>query len=199
MLIGNLILLACALYLTVRSYRAADEAYTSGFAISLSGTFIAASALASLTLTGVADQDYQTLLRMLNNLAYYAAIPLIASAMVADALGQNWSKPGWGRWLLFLLALFEVTRRGEVGLEYTQIMIVLVAASLLFAAIRLHSNAARLGNLLAAASIAAAVLVFSPVSLLPEMRSELLYPALTGLMLLACSPALPGNLRAEES
>ena len=191
LIIGNIALLICALYLAGRSYRVGSEQYTSGFTISLSATFLAASAVASILLTGSSDQDQQTLLRMLNNLGYYAAVPLIASAMVADAIGQNWSKPAWGRWLLVLLALFELTRRAQYGLEYSQIMAVLVAASMLFAAIRFSNMLARLGSLVAAASIAAAALLFSPVTLMPEYQSALLYPLALGLMLLASSQVLP--------
>lgn len=193
LIIGNAILFICALLTAGRSYRVGSEQYTSGFTISLSATFLAASAVASMLLTGSQDQDHQTLLRMLNNLAYYAAVPLIASAMVADAIGQNWSKPAWGRWLLVLLALFEVTRRGEAGLEYSQIMSVLVAASMLFAAVKLQSLMARLGSLVAAISIAAAALLFSPISLMPEYQSALLYPAALGLMVFASSLVLPAH------
>lgn len=191
LIIGNIALLICALHLAGRSYRVGGEHYTSGFTISLSAAFLAASAMASILLTGSADQDQQTLLRILNNLGYYAAVPLIASAMVADAIGQNWSKPAWGRWLLVLLALFELTRRAQYGLEYTQIMAVLVAASMLFSAIRFSGTLARLGSLVAAVSITAAALLFSPVSLVPEYQSTLLYPLALGLMLLGSSQVLP--------
>lgn len=191
LIIGNIVLLICALYLAGRSYRVGSEQYTSGFTISLSAAFLAASAVASILLTGSSDQDQQTMLRMLNNLGYYAAIPLIASAMVADAIGQNWSKPAWGRWLLVLLALFELTRRAQYGLEYSQIMAVLVAASMLFAAIRFSNGLARLGSFFAAAAIAAAALLFSPVTLMPEYQNALLYPLALGLMLLASSQVLP--------
>lgn len=191
LIIGNIALLVCALYLAGRSYRVGGEQYTSGFTISLSAAFLASSAVASILLTGSNDQDQQTLLRILNNLAYYAAVPLIASAMVADAIGQNWSKPAWGRWLLALLALFELTRRAQYGLEYNQIMAVLVATSMLFAATRFSNTLTRLSSLVAAVSIAAATLLFSPVSLVPEYQSALLYPLALGLMLLASSQALP--------
>ena len=68
---------------------------------------------------------------------------------------------------------------------------VLVAASMLFAAIRFSNALARLGSLVAAASIAAAALLFSPVTLMPEYQSALLYPLALGLMLLASSQVLP--------
>lgn len=190
-MIGNITLMICALFVAGRSYRVGGEQYTSGFVVSLSSVFIAASAAASLLLSGTLDQDQQTLLRMLNNLAYYAAIPLIGSALLADAIGQNWQKPTWGRWLLALLALFEITRRAESGLEYSQIMAVLVAASMLFAAIRYSRIAARVGCLIAALALGAGTLLFSPISLSPEYQNVLAYPLALAVMLLASAQALP--------
>ena len=190
-MIGNLALLICALFVAARSYRVGGEHYTSGFVISLSSVFIAASAAGNLLLNGTLDQDQQTLLRMLNNLAYYAAIPLIGSALLADAIGQNWQKPTWGRWLLALLALFEVTRRAESGTEYSQIMAVLVAASMLFAALRYSRLPARIGSLFAAIALGAGVLLFSPISLSPEYQNALAYPLALAIMLLASAQVLP--------
>lgn len=190
LIIGNLALLVCALLLAERSYRSGGEHYTSGFAISLSGAFIAASALATLLLSGSSDQDQQTLLRMLNNLAYYAALPLISSALVADALGQNWQKPAWGRWLLALLALFELTRRAQVGLEYSQILAAAVALGMLFATLRARTFTVRLGTALAGIAVAAAALLFGPISLFPAYQSELLSTLAYSTSLLGCLAAL---------
>ncbi|MGB0467364.1 MAG: hypothetical protein ACPGF7_07550 [Pontibacterium sp.] len=193
LIVGNLLLFICALVLCGRSYRLGGEAYTSGFVISLSGAFIAASAVSSIFLTGTTDQDYQTLLRMLNNLAYYAAIPLIGSAMLADSLGQNWQKPAWGRWLLALLALFEVTRRAESGLGYSQLMAALVMAVMLFSALRYTQLQARLGSIVAGLSLGCAVLLFSPWSLFSAWQNTLAYPAALAVMLLGVLQVLPRN------
>lgn len=190
-MIGNIALMICALFVAARGYRVGGEHYTSGFVISLSSVFIAASAAGNLLLSGALDQDQQTLLRMLNNLAYYAAIPLIGTALLADAIGQNWQKPTWGRWLLALLALFEITRRAESGTEYSQIMAVLVAASMLFAALRYSRLPARIGSLFAAIALGAGVLLFSPISLSPEYQNALAYPLALAIMLLASAQVLP--------
>lgn len=199
LIIGNLALLVCALLLAERSYRVGSERYTSGFAISLSGAFIAASALASMLLSGSSDQDQQTLLRMLNNLAYYAALPMISSALVADALGQNWQKPTWGRWLLALLALFELTRRAQVGLEYSQILAAAVALGLLFAALRSSTWLAGASSASAAMALAAATLLFGPMSLLPAYQSELFSALAYCGTLLGCLPALQTSEQAHQS
>lgn len=194
LILGNGILLICALFITERSYRLGGEHNTSATVISLSGAFIAASAAASMLLTGTGDQDQQTLLRILNNLAYYAAIPLIGSALFAMAHGYNWQKPAWGRWLLVLLALFELTRRAEAGTEYTQLMAVATSAAMLYAAIRFRDNVARLGCAAGAILLAAAALLLSPVTLLPEYQHALGYPVAIGLMLLCCGLTLPRKM-----
>ena len=157
---GDLILLAAALASTLLMYRQpADMAEEQRLRLSTSRlalVFIAAAALGRLTLNA-ASQDTETLRRMLDNLALYAALPLLATAVLGQALNWHWSRAGWGRWLLGLFALFELCRRMELGELYTLCLGAAIGLALLLAAVRLCEGwaprlaAAASGLLLAAA------------------------------------------------
>lgn len=150
------------------SYRSADNhkegQQTHLKVISLACTFIALAALASMTLTGT-DQDSQTLNRMLSNLAVYAGLPLISSALLALARGWEWSRAAWGRWLLALFAMFELCRRSGIGEGYSEALMIAISLSWLLATLTLSQGTTRL--LLAGSAVLAgvALLLFSPFTL----------------------------------
>lgn len=168
------IILICALLLAGRSYRVAEKTqHTASMVISLSAAFIASSSAANLLFTG-SDLDSQTLVRMLDNLAYYVAIPFIASALLDSAHRFEWSKAAWGRWLLALFALFELCRRMSYGSEYSQFMAIICVAVMAYSAARLI-GAARFSTLLSTALLALSLLLFGEHSLVPAYSNTLAY------------------------
>lgn len=152
MLAQSLLLLAAlvaAVLLFRRSETLAEAARAQLQVCSLGLMFVALAALGQLLLTPD-NQDVATLQRLLDNLARYAGLPLLATATLALALGWYWSKAGWGRWLLALFALFELCRRMGLGDDYTLWLGLALAAALLLAAWRLQPPGARLACALAA-------------------------------------------------
>ena len=172
------VLLISALATAGWSYRGATQLsgdkQTTLQVLSLCSSFIALAALADLLLTDTGS-DLTTLQRMLGNLAYYAAIPLIASTAVATGRKQHWSRPAWGRWLIALFALFELLRRMEYGAEYSQVMAALCVLAIALSALRFSSAAAKSLGLIAASGFAIALLLFGPGSLLPELTNSSYY------------------------
>lgn len=189
-ILSQLLLLLGAGMAASLSYRNAqalkEGPQTHMMVISLSCTFVALASLAALTLTG-ADQDTQTLNRLLSNLAIFAGLPLIASALVALAKGWEWSRAAWGRWLLVLFAMFELCRRSGVGETYSEGLMVVISASWLFAALLLGQGLSRLLAIASALLAGVSLVLFSPFSLF-DASNDALY-ALT----LAAALALLGN------
>ncbi|MEH6577439.1 MAG: hypothetical protein V7731_10240 [Amphritea sp.] len=177
------VLLISALATAGWSYRGAaqlsGDKQTTLQVLSLCSSFIALAALADLLLSGLLltsnGSDLTTLQRMLGNLAYYAAIPLIASTAVATGRKQHWSRPAWGRWLIALFALFELLRRMEYGAEYSQVMASLCVLAIALSVLRFSSAAAKSLGLIAASGFAIALLLFGHGSLLPELTNSSYY------------------------
>ena len=174
----QLVLVASALFAAGRHYKTAENDNSNAFVVSVSACFIAAAAAAGLITTDSVDQ--QTLQRMLDNLAYFAAMPLLASALVANAWQQSWSRAGWGRGLLALFALFELCRRSEVGELYAQLLAAAAVISIVVAALR--QRQALLAGVGTALCLSAATLLFGNSSLLPALSD----PALANIALSAC-------------
>ncbi|BBB27658.1 hypothetical protein [Amphritea japonica] len=156
-----------------------DSPRTTLQAGALSALFIALSALAELLLNQ-ASSDIETLQRMFANLAYYAALPLLASAMLVSTRNQHWQRAAWGRWLIGLFALFELLRRMEQGELYTQIIAVAVSATMLLAALMTKEKALQKANLLAGINMSITLLIAGPGALMPNTLPEnsYLYPLL---------------------
>lgn len=152
-MLGNGLLLLAALAGAVLLFRRSEalaEAPRSQLQVSsLSLVFVALAAMGQLLLTPT-SQDIATLQRLLDNLALYAGLPLLTTAILALAMGWYWSKAGWGRWLLALFALFELCRRMGLGEDYTLWLSVALAAALLVAAWRMQGMLPRLACALAA-------------------------------------------------
>lgn len=188
--ISLLILLCCALLLAGRSYRLGETLqHTAAMVISLAAAFIACAAAVNLLITD-SNQDTDTLKRILNNLAFYAAIPLISSALLDIGWKCDWSKAAWGRWLLVLFALFELCRRSEIGVLYSQVMAGLCVMTLLICMIRFAGVTSRLAILGSALFLGAGALIFSPVSLMSEHSSHLLYNLCLSAYLLLLIPVI---------
>ncbi len=188
-MLGNSLLLLAALTGAVLLFRRSEalaEAPRSQLQVSsLSLVFIALAAMGQLLLTPT-SQDIATLQRLLDNLAVYAGLPLLATATLALAMGWYWSKTGWGRWLLALFALFELCRRMGLGEDYTLWLSIALAGALLVAAWRLQGLMVRL-----ACALAAPLLLISlsaPVLLVAELPdSARLLAQAVGLLLLSRS------------
>jgi hypothetical protein len=152
-MLGNSLLLLAALSGAVLLFRRSEqlqEAPRSQLQVSsLSLIFVALAAMGQLLLTPT-SQDIATLQRLLDNLALYAGLPLLATAALALAMGWYWSKAGWGRWLLALFALFELCRRMGLGEDYTLWLSTALTAALLVTAWRLQGLLPRLLCVLAA-------------------------------------------------
>ncbi len=159
--------------------RLPDSPRTTLQAGALSALFIALSALAELLLNQ-AGSDIETLHRMFANLAYYAALPLLASVMLVSTRNQHWQRAAWGRWLIGLFALFELLRRMEQGELYTQILAVAVSATMLLAALMTKEKALQKANLLAGINMSITLLIAGPGALMPNSLPEnsYLYPLL---------------------
>ena len=189
-LISDLFLLICALLLARRSYTISEQKdQLACMVISLASVFIACSA-ASALLIQQPDQDLQTLRRMLENLAFFAGIPFIASAFIDIAWKGKWSKPAWGRWLLALFALFEVTRRADFGAQYSQIMATITVIALFVSFIKTPSPLARVYGIAASLFFAASLLAFSQGSLIPFLQNSVYGHILLGIALLLLSRTL---------
>ncbi|MDY6891579.1 MAG: hypothetical protein SVU24_08285 [Pseudomonadota bacterium] len=140
---------------------------------------VALAALSRLTLSD-GGQDIATLRRMLDNLALYAALPLLASAMLGATLRWYWSKAGWGRWLLGLFALFELCRRMGLGEAYTLTLGGAIGLVLLGAALRLRGILPRLAAVGSGALFAVAIC--TPRLPLPPLPEDLLPLALAAAL-----------------
>lgn len=186
-MLGNSLLLLAALSGAVLLFRRSEqlqEAPRSQLQVSsLSLVFVALAAMGQLLLTPT-SQDIATLQRLLDNLALYAGLPLLATAALALAMGWYWSKAGWGRWLLALFALFELCRRMGLGEDYTLWLSAALTAALLVTAWRLQGLLPRLLCVLAAplllVSISGAELMVAELSTTLRQLTQA-----TGLLLLS--------------
>ena len=191
--ISLLVLLCSALLLAGRSYRLGETLqHTAAMVISLAAAFIASAAAVNVLITE-SNQDTDTLKRLLNNLAFYAAIPLISSALLDIAWKCDWSKAAWGRWLLVLFALFELCRRSEIGVLYSQIMAGLCVLTLLICIIRLTGFTTRIAILGSALFLGAGSLAFSPTSLWVELSNPPINNLCLSAYLLSLIPVIKQN------
>ncbi|MFY0678874.1 MAG: hypothetical protein JXR18_16515 [Neptuniibacter sp.] len=185
------LILVCALFLAGRSYRLSEKHNnTALMVISLAAAFVSCAAAGDLLLSGN-DQDSLTLKRLLDNLALFAAVPFIASALLDLSFKYNWSKAAWGRWLLALFALFELCRRSGIGTEYTQIMSALCAVVIIFSSLRLYPINVRLTGTVSGILLFLSLLVFGSATLIPEQQNTLFYSITLAASLGLISQILP--------
>jgi len=189
-LLIDLFLLVGALLLARRSYNISEQKdQRACMVLCLASVFIACSAAGSL-LIYLPAQETQTLKLMLDNLAFFAGIPFIASAFVDLAWNFHWSKPAWGRWLLALFALFEVTRRADFGAQYSQIMVILTVIALFVSLLKTPSPLARIPGIIAAIFFALSLLLFSQGSLVPSLQNSIGSHFFLGISLFMLSATL---------
>lgn len=116
-----------------------DECQSEYMVIALSALALSIATLAQLTLDPEGS-DTGTLLRILNNLAIYAAAPMLVTAVGAIAKNYPISRPAWGRWLLGLFALFELSRRMGYGEGYTLVLCICCLTGMLAALVWFKSR-----------------------------------------------------------
>ena len=78
-----------------------------------------------------ANKDFNQLVGLMEQLAVYAALPLMVINGLAKAIGYDWDRGIWGRILLAICAMFALTRTTE-WLEYW-LMVVLAVGVITFA------------------------------------------------------------------
>ena len=102
------------------------------------------------------SMDSDTLARMLSNLALYAGAPLLVSSILAKALDRNFTMQTWGRYLLAIIALFELCRRMEVGENYGYALGIILILTLIVSAFTTKTKTMRLPLSISAITLGAA-------------------------------------------
>jgi hypothetical protein len=131
------------------------------------------------------SQNSQTLQRLLSNMKDYLAIPLIASLLLATSFNKFWSRAGWGRWVLVLIAMFELARRAEFGEQYAMVLAGFTSVALLLAFVRYRQANIRLLGLVGALLAGLSVAVYGTLSLLPEYQNAMFSDGLLAISLVA--------------
>lgn len=187
-LIAELVLLGSALGSTWLLYRRAetDARPTTLLVMSLGALSLALASLGRLTLT-TGSTDQQTLQLMLDNLAQFAGLPLLALAVPVRAWALDWSRAAWGRWLLGFFALFELFRRFGIGELYGQGLAVAICLALLAGVLKGYRGTALATGLVAVVMAGAALLVLGPTALVAGYGQEALYRPALGAFLLFLS------------
>jgi hypothetical protein len=154
------------------------------YMFALGALSLALAALGRLVLTRTGSEQ-QTLQLMLDNLAYYAGLPMIASVAIAHGWNRQWSRAAWGRWLLGLFALFELVRRSDTGVLYSQGLALLTCLALLAGVLKGYRGATRLFGLAGTLLLAIGLLAFGPAPLTTGFQQDALYRlALAGFVIL---------------
>lgn len=175
--------LSSALWLLHHHKQASEEHHFRVRVFALSSIFISGYALSHLIIRDP-NSHTNTLLQMTENLTLYVSLPFIATIFIAMSKGWHWSMAGWGRWLLGLIAFFELTRRTDFGTSYSYTLSLLVIAALLLSSIATQANKTRLLLLAGTIMIAISTLVFSPIPLL-------MHEGNTATLMLTLSFAIP--------
>ncbi len=166
--------LTSAVWLLHQHKKAIEEHHFRIRVFALSCFFIGGYALSNLLL-GDENQHANTLLQMTENLTIYVSIPFIATVFIAMSKGWHWSMAGWGRWLLGLIAFFELTRRTDFGVSYTYTLAILAIAALLLSVLPKQSTRSRNALLIGTVMLSIGSLLYSPLPLLMEEGHSVLY------------------------
>jgi hypothetical protein len=102
------------------------------------------------------SMDSETLSRMLSNLALYAGVPMLVSAIAAKASNRSFTMQTWGRYLLAIIALFELCRRMEVGQQYGNALGIILILTLIVSALTTKTKHMRLSLSISAITLGAA-------------------------------------------
>lgn len=184
--------LTSAVWLLHRHKQDKPESHYKVRVFALSGFFIGAYALTRLVWSSPGNHS-STLLQMTENLSLFVALPFIATIFLAMGKNWHWSMAGWGRWLLGLIAFFELTRRTDYGVMYSQILVLLILLALVIGALMLKTNQARMFSLGGTVLTGIALLFFSPYPLLAASGNT----SLLMLLLAASLPLLTMGLHSQ--
>lgn len=132
-----LIVLVTALACLLRLFKGTQETLDTSSEVRIARLALISIVLAILGefLLTSDSMDSTTLSRMLNNLAVFAGLPMLVSAVLSRAAARPFTMPIWGRWFLAIIALFELFRRMDAGLAYTQGLVIAMVAGVLVAMI----------------------------------------------------------------
>ena len=158
-LLGQILLLLAAIASTLYLFRGTQDDLDSSSEIKVTRLSLLSMIIAligSFTLTSD-SMDSSTLLRILNNLALYAGAPMMASALLARALQRSFTMQTWGRYLLALIALFELCRRMDAGAGYAMVLAIVLIGALGAAAFLSKIRSQRASFLSAALLLAIAI------------------------------------------
>lgn len=181
--------LASAIWLLNQHKKAPEEHHFRIRVFALSCLFISGYAL-SLLFIRDPNNHTSTLLQMTENLSIYVSLPFIATVFVALSKGWHWSMAGWGRWLLGLIAFFELTRRTDIGTSYSYTLMLLVIAALIVSCVAPQPYKARIALCTGTAVLALSTLLFSPIPLIMNEGNTVMF-----LLTLAASlPLLAASL-----
>ena len=181
-LLGQILLLLAAIASTLYLFRGTQDKLDTSSEIKVTRLSLLSMIIAligSFTLTSD-SMDSSTLLRMLNNLALYAGAPMMASALLARAVQRSFNMQTWGRYLLALIALFELCRRMDAGTGYSAVLAAALVVTLGAAALFSTIKSQRFSFLSAAILLAVAV-----ISWRANTSELLLYIALSLTLLFA--------------
>lgn len=142
--------------------------------------------------------DLGVLRRMSLNLAVFAALPLMSLALLARARGWDWAPAAWGRGLLGLFALFELTRQMGHGASYTWLLGTGCLAALGLASLQLSVVRARALALTGTSALAGALLLGASNPLL-SLADPVALRGFGALALLLFSSALHSDLAGRAS
>jgi len=158
-LLGQILLLLAAIASTLYLFRGTQDDLDSSSEIKVTRLSLLSMIIAligSFTLTSD-SLDSSTLLRILNNLALYAGAPMMASALLARAVQRSFTMQTWGRYLLALIALFELCRRMDAGAGYAMVLAIVLIGALGAAAFLSKIRSQRASFLSAALLLAIAI------------------------------------------
>ncbi len=185
-LFANLALLLGGAAVAALLYRQAQSLLQRSlhYMFALGALSLALAALGRLILTRTGSEQ-QTLQLMLDNLAYYAGLPMIASVAIAHGWNKQWSRAAWGRWMLGLFALFELVRRSDTGALYSQGLALLTCLALLAGVLKGYRGRPQLSALAGTLLLALGLLAFGPAPLATGYQNDALYRfALAGFITL---------------
>jgi len=77
---------------------------------------------------------------MSQNIALYVGLPMAVLTLIDHTYSWHWKKATWGRIFLGLAAMFELTRRGEVGTHYGETITIVAPLILLYLLYSLRLN-----------------------------------------------------------
>lgn len=192
-LIVQVAALCCALWVAYQAL-SKESSDSNPYVIAVCCLFVAASLAGSILLPS--EGDFVTFMRMLDSLSSYAALPMIATALLVAPFGHNWSRAGWGRLLLGFFAAFELMRRSELGEHYGFYLLTL-SAGLILGRLLKGSAKERVASLLCAATLFSHAL-YAPFGLLSNEAGAAIISSLMLIPFFLCVAVILNKAQATQ-